>query len=146
MTSVELYKKCHGFYLEEVMVDQIYCTRENRRQLKDLGIKIVGRQLGRPPKIPTMKLDPGVRKPIEGKFGQGKTRYGLGLIKARLKETSESWEASILMVMNLVRMASQAALLFFVFLIQGIVAMIGSIIRESVCRWMWNSNKFSYSR
>ena len=133
------------------MVDQIYCTRENRRQLKELGIKLVGRQLGRPPKIPTMKLDPGDRNPIEGKFGQGKTRYGLGLIKARLKETSESWVASILMVMNLVRMASQAALLFFVFLIQGIMGMIGSINRQingywSVCRWMWNSNKFSYSR
>ena len=151
MKSVELYKKRHGFYPAEVMVDQIYGTRENRRQLKDLGIKIVGRQLGRPPKIPTMKLDPGDRNPIEGKFGQGKTRYGLGLIKARLKETSESWVASILLVMNLVRMASQAALLFFVFLIQGILGMIGSIIRQingywSVCRWMWNSNKFSYSR
>jgi hypothetical protein len=133
------------------MVDQICGTRENRRQLKDLGIKIVGRQLGRTPKIPTMKLDLGDCNPIEGKFGQGKTRYGLGLIKARLKETSESWVASFLMVMNLVRMASQAASLFFVFLIQGILGMIGSIIRQingywSVCRWMWNSNKFSYSR
>ena len=151
MKSVELYIKRHGFYPAEVMVDQIYGTRENRRQLKDLGIKIVGRQLGRPPKIPTMKLDPGDRNPIEGKFGQGKTRYGLGLIKARLKETSESWVASILLVMNLVRMASQAALLFFVFLIQGILGMIGSIIRQingywSVCRWMWNSNNFFYSR
>ena len=107
--------------------------------------------MGRSPKIPTMKLDREDRKPIEGKFGQGKTRYGLGLIKARLKETSESWVASILLVMNLVRMASQASLLFFVFLIQGILGMIGSIIRQingdwSVCRWMWNSNKFSYSR
>jgi hypothetical protein len=55
------------------MVDQIYCTQENRRQLKALGIKLVGRQLGRPPKIPTMKLDPGDLNTIEGKFGQGKT-------------------------------------------------------------------------
>jgi hypothetical protein len=133
------------------MVDQIYCTRENRRHFKELGIKLVGRQLGRPPKIPTMKLDLGDRNPIEGKFGQGKTQYGLGLFKARLKETSESWVASILLVMNLVRMASQATLLFFVFLIQGILGIIGSINRQingywSVCRWMWNSNKFSYSR
>jgi IS5 family transposase len=97
------------------MVDQIYGTRENRRQLKNLNKKIVGWQLGRPPKIPTMKLDPGDRNPIEGKFGQGKTRYGLGLIKARLKETSESWVATILLVMNLVRMAREAVLLFFVF-------------------------------
>jgi IS5 family transposase len=72
MKSVELYKKRHGFYPAEVMVDQIYGTLQNRRQLKDLNIKIVGRQLGRPPKIPTMILDPGDRNPIEGKFGQGK--------------------------------------------------------------------------
>jgi hypothetical protein len=98
------------------MVDKIYGTCENWRQLKELGIKIVGRQLGRPPKIQTMKIDPGDRNPIEGKFGQGKTRYGLGLIKARFKEASESWVASILIVMNLVRMASQAFLFFLFFL------------------------------
>ena len=133
------------------MVDKIYGTRQYWRQLKELGIKIVGHQLGRPPKIPTMKIDPGDRNSIEGKFGQGKTRYGLGLIKARLKETSESWVASILLVMNLVRMASQTFLLFFVFFIQGILGIIESIIRKinrylNLCRWIWNSNKFSCCR
>jgi hypothetical protein len=29
--------------------------------------------------------------PIEGKFGQAKTGYGLNRIKARLQETNESW-------------------------------------------------------
>ena len=113
--SVKLYNKRHGFDPEEVMVDQIYGTRENRRQLKELGIKLIGRKLGRPTKIAPVKLDRGDRNPIEGKFGQGKNRYGLGLIKSRLQQTSESWIVSILLVMNLVRMASQASLLFFVF-------------------------------
>jgi hypothetical protein len=54
-----------------------------------------------------MNLDPEDRNPIAGKFGQGKTRYGLGLIKARLMAISESWEASIGMVMNVVWMASK---------------------------------------
>jgi IS5 family transposase len=67
--SVELYKKRHGFNSAEVMVDQIYGTRENRRHLKVLNIKIVGEQLGLLSKILTMKLDPGDRNQIEGKFG-----------------------------------------------------------------------------
>ena len=50
MDSVEKYRKRHGFYPSEVLVDSIYCTRENHRKLKELGIKLTGRQLGRPPK------------------------------------------------------------------------------------------------
>ena len=38
----------------------------------------------------TEHVSPGERNPIEGKFGQGKTSYGLGRIKARLENTSES--------------------------------------------------------
>ncbi|EOR92595.1 hypothetical protein ADIARSV_4107 [Arcticibacter svalbardensis MN12-7] len=45
------------------------------------------------------------RNPIKGKFGQAKTAYGLDNIKARLKETSESWIACIFMVLNLVKLA-----------------------------------------
>jgi IS5 family transposase len=45
-----------------------------------------------------------------GKFGQGKVRYGLGLIKARLQETSVSWVATIIMVTIRIRMANQPAL------------------------------------
>ncbi|MFB9076109.1 hypothetical protein ACFFLS_14310 [Flavobacterium procerum] len=37
-----------------------------------------------------------MRNPIEGKFGQAKTAYGLGCIKARMQDTSESWIASII--------------------------------------------------
>jgi hypothetical protein len=40
-------------------------------------------------------------------FFQGKP-YGLGRIKARLKETSESWIAGIFMVLNLVKLAGVA--------------------------------------
>ncbi len=40
------------------------------------------------------------RNEIEGKFGQGKNGYGLQKIKARMKETSESWIMSIYFIMN----------------------------------------------
>ena len=108
MESVERYRRRHGFYPREVLVDRIYCTRENHRRLKERGIKLTGRQLGRPPKAGREKLNPGDRNPIEGKFGQAKVRYGMDRIKARLKDTSESWVAMILVVMNLVRLAQEA--------------------------------------
>jgi IS5 family transposase len=82
--SIDKYKIRHGYYLVEVSVDQIFCTRSNRKMLNDLNIKLIGRKLGRPPKSGKEKLDPGDRNPIEGKFGQGKTRYGLGLIKIKI--------------------------------------------------------------
>jgi hypothetical protein len=56
----------------------------------------------------SIRLSPGERNPIEGKFGQAKTGYGLNRIKARLKGTSESWIASIFLVLNLVKLAGAA--------------------------------------
>jgi hypothetical protein len=47
---------------------------------------------------------------VEGKFGQAKTAYGLDRIRARLRETSESWIAGIIMVLNLVKLAGAIAL------------------------------------
>ncbi|MGI6757937.1 MAG: transposase [Bacteroidaceae bacterium] len=43
------------------------------------------------------------RNQVEGKFGQGKAGYDLNKIKARLAETHESWVASIVFVMNILR-------------------------------------------
>ena len=105
LLSVELYKKRFGFYPAEVLVDQIYCTQENRRALKARNIKLMAKPLGRPSK---QALDnhvrPGERNPIEGKFGQGKVKYGLANICTKLKATSESCIASIMLVLNLVNL------------------------------------------
>ena len=108
MDSVQQYKKRNGFYPKEVLADKIYCTRENRRRLKELGIRLIAKPLGRPPAVSTEHLRPGERNPIEGKFGQAKTAYGLDRIKARLNKTSESWIASIILVLNLVKLAGHA--------------------------------------
>ena len=58
----------------------------------------------------SIHVSPGERNPIEGKFGQAKTGYGLNRIKARLQETSESWIATIILVFNLVKLAGVALL------------------------------------
>lgn len=107
MDYVERYRKRFGFYPREVLADQIYCTRANRAALKEKGIKLLAKPLGRPSAV-SIHLSPGERNPIEGKFGQAKTGYGLNRIKARLKETSETWIASIILVLNLVTLAGAA--------------------------------------
>jgi len=109
MEYIEKYKKRFGFYPKEVLADQIYCTRVNRAALKEKGIGLLAKPLGRPSAV-SIHLSPGERNPIEGKFGQAKTGYGLNRIKARLKETSESWIASIILVLNLVKLAGAALL------------------------------------
>ena len=44
------------------------------------------------------------RNHIEGKFGQAKRGYHMNNIKARLKNTSESWISAIIFVMNLTKL------------------------------------------
>jgi len=107
---VEAYKKLHGHYPALVQVDKIYATRKNRQWLKENGIRITAPPQGRRPtktketyyqKRKTRK-EAVERNQIEGKFGQGKNGYKLDEIRARLKETSESWVACIFFVMNLI--------------------------------------------
>jgi transposase, IS5 family len=106
MAYVNKYKERLGYFPKEILVDSIFCTRANRKELKGIGVKLVGKPLGRPSKTAVKEyIRPGERNPIEGKIGQGKTAYGLGRIKARLKDTSESWIASIILVLNLVKLA-----------------------------------------
>lgn len=106
-SSVEKYKQRFGYYPKEVLADKIYCNRDNRMWLKELGIGLRAKPLGRPKAVDTEHVRPGERNPIEGKFGQAKTAYGMNRIKARLSQTSESWIASIIMVLNLVKLAGQ---------------------------------------
>lgn len=107
--SIEAYKERYGFYPEAILADQIYRNRENRDFCKEKGIRLSGPALGRPSKKvqselkKTEQLDASERNAIEGKFGEGKRRYGLGLIQARLPETSETVIALQFLVMNLER-------------------------------------------
>ena len=107
--AIERYYDRHGYYPESVHVDKIYRTRDNIRYCQTKGIRLSGPKLGRPPKEPDKALkklsrqDELDRIAIEGKFGEGKRRYGLGLIKEKLKETSETTIMINLIVMNLAR-------------------------------------------
>lgn len=117
--QVERYKKLNGCYPELVQTDDIYMTRENRNYLKENGIRHTGKPLGRKPKQELnryqkekLKKERGERNHIEGKFGQGKTKYKLNKILAKLPSTAESWIASILFVMNILKLSKEYFCLF----------------------------------
>jgi transposase, IS5 family len=65
--------------------------------------------LGRPPKdkavykaiLQEAREDEKQRVPIEGVFGRAKRKYGMGLIKEKLQNTSENTLAMIILGMNL---------------------------------------------
>jgi transposase, IS5 family len=110
---VEKYRERFGFYPAKVLADKLYCNRENRKWLKEKGIKLAAKPLGRPSaKAVENHVSPGERNPIEGKFGQAKNGYGMNRIRARLRNTSQSWIASIILVLNLVKLAGEALLCY----------------------------------
>jgi hypothetical protein len=119
--SVEQYKRRFGHYPKEVLADQIYCNRDNRKWMKEKGIRLMAKPLGRPAAgAVAIHLRPGERNPIEGKFGQGKLAYGLDCIKAKLKDTSESWIACIALVLNLVNMTRIALLCLYQYIMNAL--------------------------
>jgi len=97
--QVETYRERFGYYPEVVITDTIYGTRDNRRFLKHHGIRYSGTALGRPAQNTAQshseakrrKQEAGIRNRIEGVFGVGKRRFGLGRVMTKLSETSESW-------------------------------------------------------
>ncbi len=94
--QIEAYYDYTGYYPESVHVDKIYRTRENRAWCKERGIRISGPPLGRPAKNVSKEQkkqaadDERIRNCIEGKFGQGKRRFSLGKVMAKLPHTSFS--------------------------------------------------------
>ncbi len=109
--QVENYKKLNGYYPEVVQTDDFYMTRENRNYLKINNIRHTGKPLGRKSKAALSKIEAqklkterNERNHIEGKFGQGKTKYKLNNIMAKLENTSKSWIATIIFVMNIIKL------------------------------------------
>ena len=118
--SVEDYKSMMGHYPEVVQTDDIYMNRTNRAYLKENGIRHTGRPLGRKPKAQLSKYqkkklqqERNERNHIEGKFGQGKRKYGLNKIMAKLANTQESAIAAILFVMNILKLSKDIFVSFF---------------------------------
>ena len=113
VSQVQAYRRRYGVYPQAVLGDPIYGTRDNRRYLKQHGIRFAGKPLGRPRKVTDAnreelrqlkaqrRAEYLQRIPIEGKFGQGKNGYDLNYIRARRPDTAYAWINSIFLVMNL---------------------------------------------
>lgn len=107
--QIESYHSRFGFYPEWVSTDKIYGTRENRAYMTARNIKYTGVSLGRPKSLtPESKEAQKERKSlnqkrsrIEGKFGEGKRKYNLDLVKAKKSDTSTSWIGAVFFVMNI---------------------------------------------
>ena len=141
--QVEEYKELHGHYPDLVLADQIYATHKNRRWLKERGIRITAPPLGRP-KAKTnqtyyqkrkARKEAAERNHIEGKFGQGKNGYDLNKVRARLKDTSESWVACIFFVMNLIHYEKKYFFGLFFRWIDGVTAIIVRLLRQPVLKF-----------
>ena len=98
-----------------IHADKIYRTRDNLKFCKKKGIRLSGPALGRPPKETAeneeqlkhrkaiSRQDEIDRIPIEGKFGQGKRRFGLGRIMSKGPDTSACSIVMSFLVMNLMK-------------------------------------------
>jgi IS5 family transposase len=119
-SAAENYKTRYGYYPANIIADAIYHTRDNKKWCTENKIKMIGKALS---KTALAKMTAKERKAhkqkhnsrnhVEGKFGQGKNGYELNEIKARYSNTSKSWIAAILFVMNILNFAGSSFLSFF---------------------------------
>jgi hypothetical protein len=141
--QIEAYKKRFGYFPESVHADKIYRNRDNLRYCKKNKIRLSGPRLGRPPKqteqnkdkIKALKKlarqDEIDRIAIEGKFGQGKRRYGLGRIMTKLDHTSKTAIAMSFLVMNLERWLKA----IFLSLFQLLYGLFGHCFQACICTY-----------
>jgi transposase len=141
--QAQAYRRRCGSYPEVICADQIYRTRSNRAFCQRHGIRLSGPRLGRPKNDPELVAaerrqfinDQRQRNAVEGKIGQGKRRYGLGLIREKLPATQGSSIAMNILVMNLQKLLE----LLFVFF-----ALWWQLLASTVSAQSSNSGSLSY--
>jgi hypothetical protein len=114
------YRRRYGYYPEVICADQIYRTRSNRAFCQRHGIRLSGPRLGRPKNDPELMAaekqqfidDQRQRNAVEGKIGQGKRRFGLGLIREKIPATQGSTIALNVLAMNLEKLLGLLCVLF----------------------------------
>ena len=93
-TALENYRERTGHYSERALADQIYRNRDNINFCKKRHIRLSGKALGRPKKTPaadkkTEYQDNVDRIEVERKFSLAKRKFGLGLIRTKLEDTTK---------------------------------------------------------
>ena len=103
---IERYKTRTGSFPQGVLADKIYRNRDNLNYCRERGIRLSGPALGRPKKDAVIDkkqdyVDICDRVEVERKFSLAKRKCGMGLIMARLQETTEHVVALSILVLNL---------------------------------------------
>jgi len=92
--SAEEYKRMFGFYPEVIIGDKAYPTNLNRDYCKKMGIRLSALSRGRKSEEfkeaerEQLYQDNCKRNAVEGDYGNGKRKYGLGLIMEKLIDTT----------------------------------------------------------
>lgn len=155
--QIETYKEDKGYYPKSVHVDKIYRTRENRKWCQERGIRISGPKLGRPrldiseAEKKQAQKDERIRNEVEGRFGEAKRRYGLGLVMTKLPETSETSIAITFLVMNLMTLLRRVMrgflwLFWHQKLVTEIIEMNKLYLRQKSIIKAYNTAKLNLSR
>lgn len=106
---VRKFEERFGGRPEEVFVDKIYLSRQNREWLKENSIACHCAPLGRAPKNPNpealekRKIASAERNEVECSFGTGKRVYRADDIRAKLPDTAESWIGACFFAKNLMK-------------------------------------------
>ena len=119
---VEEYRRRFGRYPERILADKIYRSRANRDFCKEHHIHLSGPRLGRPSKSRSAEeirqglRETSERNAVEGKFGNGKRKFGLSRIMAKLKETAGAMIGMDIFILNMERLFRQKVLFLYTFL------------------------------
>ena len=102
----ERFREREGHYPCRILADKIYRNHENLNYCKEHGIRLSGPALGRPRKgEPRDKSqdyrDECERVEVERRFSLAKRKCGMGLVTAKLRETSAHVIAMSVLVLNL---------------------------------------------
>lgn len=132
--QIELYHRRFGFLPAKIYADKIYMSKENRKLMKEMEIRAMGKPLGRPPKESKtqeyqsqMAEAVGERNEIEATFGTGKRIYKANNIRAKLPQTADCWTAMCYFVKNVMKFLKE--LLRTLFLALEFMANLGNSSR-----------------
>ena len=108
--ALENYRERTGHYPERMLADQIYRNRDNINFCKKWHIRLSGKALGRPKKVTavdkkTEYQDNVDRIEVERKFSLAKRKFGLGLIRTKLEDTTKSSILLAIIAMNVDRLS-----------------------------------------
>jgi len=115
--QAETYRLLTGHYPELIQCDKIYHTNDNRTWCSQRDIRMTALPKGPKPKLSAYEKrkqrdEYAERTHIEGRIGNAKQSLSLNQIKAKLQDTSETWIAATLFVLNLSAFAARSGVTF----------------------------------